>query len=546
MSRAAAGQLTTPQSDIFLTEIRLPDDKKSIIATSQQPGDASVCMELPDDKKSIVTTSQQPGDASARTKLPDGKKSIIATSQPLSNASVRMNSRDNNGAIFLLMGLCLQNNITLDPSPLMRLISRIIGYRGMGSDMWREILTFTTGIPAHDQQEQIGHYALSLKRPLLFSSAVTMDPSTVVDATLRGDETIIRNILNADPRYLLKIGTAKNSVNSKFTGTPFQAAIATGDDAMCEMMKAHFERLLDGKVEMDRQLREMYEKSLLSYSDKQFAEITRLNKLKAAGSKTVDDKLRIARQRFETYLHALESNDVRLIFATHVKAQNDNAFDFEPYADAIANASQAELDDAINLTGASFKETDDARAKSFDQLTLVEKLNRFREELVRHMQSELIFNPYHIVSALAANEKKYFDFRDTSTDIDHKKSTVIFSQLVGFSQRFASEAYKQDIRQGVEFLARGKESRMRPTQFNEYDGDNFVQNSLVDVSSVDALVIDGLGYKFGVYEFCCAWTILPSSVFFRALCLKKTLGFQNLCAHTNSHEAAQACSVAAA
>src|SRR3990167_2137792 len=110
------------------------------------------------------------------------------------------------------------------------------------------------------------------------------------------------------------------------------------------------------------------------------------------------------------------------LIKTHACAQAHHTFDFKPYINAILEAARtklAELDDAVALvhegtqyarttetreeiikrTGVSATQTDVARKKPFDQLTLVEKLNRFREEFVKHMQQEMIFNPNHILQA---------------------------------------------------------------------------------------------------------------------------------------------------
>lgn len=494
---SATGQLTTPQSHIFLTKIRLPD----------------------------------------------GKESLITSSESLNNTSVRINSRDNGIAIFLLMGLCLQQNgITDNGSELMRLINRVISYRGIPADVWKHALTFI--IPTderfgHEQLVQTGNYAVAIKRPSFFPR-IEMNPSFVVDAAMRGQEDIVLNIINADPSYLLKKAKVKNSVDIEYEVTPLQAAIMTGDAQMAEKMREHFARLttdlegnpIDGVVEMEKQFKEIYTKSLRNYLEKQMAKIARLSSLKSIGSETVIDELAQARMRHYAYRRALQSDDTRLIFEAHTQAQKDNAFDFKPYADAIAIATQAELDDAVNLIGASFTQTDDARAKPFDQLTLVEKLNRFREEFVKHMQSEIIFNPNHIASALAVNEKKYEALASAATDVKYKKRTVIFLQLVGFSQRVASEPYKQDIRQGTCNLTEDKEPRARPSFFNVIDcNDKITRNSRTDVSLVDSSVIDGVGFKFGVG--CEGLEVRGGAYsrikYFQNLCGAKTSSFQNLC-----------------
>ena len=199
-----------------------------------------------------------------------------------------------------------------------------------------------------------------------------MDPVFVVDAAILGKKDIVMNILRADPSYLLKKAKVKNSVGVEYDVTPLQAAIMTTDIQMAEKMKRGFERLtadlndqpIDGIAEMHRQIKDIYLKSLRS---------------------------------LQPDTQVSESDDISVIIGAHNQAQEANAFDFKPYVEAILAASQAELDVVMQLintkpseeaaqvaasTGVSVTQTDEARAKSFDELTLVEKLNRFREEFV--------------------------------------------------------------------------------------------------------------------------------------------------------------------
>jgi hypothetical protein len=205
----------------------------------------------------------------------------------------------------------------------------------------------------------------------------------------------------------------------------------------------------------------------------------------------------------------LNSDDISEIFKAHQHAQENNAFDFQPYVDAIINAPQEQLDDvmalinakteketkdAIERTGVASQQTDECRALPFDQLTLVQKLNRFREKLVEHMQHEIIFNPNHILAGLKHNEQIWDEVRvGRITDANYRMLSVIFSQLMG--QRNAPECVLQDIRQGTLCLTEKNESRTRQSCFSALKP--IYNVVMVNVLLGDSLAIDGIGYKFG-------------------------------------------------
>ena len=482
MSRVAtAGQLTTPLQNIFITEITQPD----------------------------------------------GKKKLVKSSQPLSDSSIRINAPGNSGAASLLIGLYLQNNSIVDNNPLARLINKIIRYRKMVPDVWGKILTFSFG----EQSESLGRYVVAIRRPTLFPQ-ITTNQSDIVDAAIRGEEDIVMNELIADPLSLLKTATVTNSVGVKYEVTALQAAIMATDVQMAEKMKAHFARLttdlsgnaIDGLAEMQSQIKAIYINSLQNYCDIQKAVLKKLETkqvqllelsphlLKAQERQydEIQEKIKQVAREIRTFTSTLQCDDIQKIIEAHNQAQEHNAFDFQPYVNAILSAPDAELDVVMELINATTPEetaavvarylvaekpSDAARLKSFDELTLVEKLNRFREELVKHMQQEIIFNPNHILAGLKSNDTAW-DTLTTATDPGYKKRSIIFSQLAGWAQRNADEAVRQDMRQGTYYLTEKNEPRSRQSRFNEYRNSDIVQNSLVDVSLVGSLVVGGLGYKF--------------------------------------------------
>lgn len=446
----------------------------------------------------------------------------------------------------------------------------------------------------------IGKYAVAIRRPSFFP-AISMDPFTVVDAAMRGQEDVVMNILRADPSYLLQKAKVKNSVGVEDEVTPLQAALMANDIQMVERMQEHFERLtgdlagnpIDGMAEMHRQIKEIYTLSLQKYLSLQ--------------------KINIA---------ALQSDDIEKMVEAHHLAQENNAFVFSPYVDAILNAPQAELDDvmllinadklvfadfnpdeiqelqqiansnqntpkrlvtimqsmsqpnnngrppefnhneaqwlihftneigrtdlsarlqakikektiaAIAATGVGPCETPECLGKPFDQLTLVQKLNRFREKFAEHMKHEIIFNPHHILAGLNAN-LAVWDTLPDAQDQNYHKRIIIFSQLCGWAQRLAAEPVKQDIRQGTWYLIEENEPRARQSRFNDIDSNYQVtKNSFADVSLIGSSVVGGLGYKFAGGECLVGPGWWAADVLggrgFQNLCQTKTANFQKL------------------
>ena len=435
---------------------------------------------------------------------------------------------------------------------------------------WINILNIALGFgPSRSlqtlRQAATAHLLSSNKLNLLRPAGASLFPvipihiNQLIEAILHGDEKMVRDIINAAPELLLKKGTGIDLQGRPFTGTPLQAAIAVDDIApnanstgTVEIILEHLKRLDPKNYQntFEQQAGELYKKSLRVYVDMQEKEIARLRKLGGElpdndpQQTGINEKIRQAQANLHVYAEALRSNDLNILFETHNKAQADNAFDFQPYVDAITNATQAELDDvmalinaktpeetaaAIARTGVASAQTDEARTKPFDQLTLVQKLNRFREKFVAHTQKEIIFNSQHILVGLQSNETTW-DTLPHAADTNYHKRTVIFSQLVGWAQRNAPEPVRQDIRQGTWYLTQENERRTRQSRFNALDSNySVVRNSLVDVSISGA--VDGVGYKFAgaasaLGGRCEPWAV--GSFGFQNLCRTKTTNLQNL------------------
>src|SRR3990167_1493188 len=246
------------------------------------------------------------------------------------------------------------------------------------------------------------------------------------------------------------------------------------------------------------------------------------NKALGAATEALSNAKRHSAQYLETVRDTTDPNYLEKLIQTHDRAQTRNKFDFEPYIKAICDIDsndplqKQQLDDVVALIDAATPKETEAVAKRtgvfhteigftdkdgrvytreevqslpFNQLTLVQKLNRFREKFTEHMQQEMIFNPNHILEGLKQHDRTLHEVRDPS----YAKNAVIFSLLVGWAQRKAAEPVKQDIRQGAGYLTWGGESRTRQSGFNTRNNTtrSIDQNSIVDVSISSPGVIDG-------------------------------------------------------
>lgn len=484
----------------------------------------------------------------------DATESVIS-SQAISNQSVRVNSKDCLIPIHLLMTLMQSSLMNLNPF-IPEITTLALHIRTLPEEILTHIFSYL--LPIHHPQalRNLGAYGTAVRKPTLFPT-LGIDPAFVVDAAMRGEEDIVLNILRADPSYLLKKALVKNSVDVEHEVTSLQAAIMANDVQLIERMKEHFERLMtidsngnriDELTEMKRQIEEIYKASLEKYVnillpnrlaelERQALQLQLLDTLNAAQTAQLDNILEKIKKITRTIIiskTALQSNDLEKFIDAHHQAQIDNRFDFKPYIKAIfaIDPNDQQLQDVLALIDAKTEEetkaavakgvspieigfTDkngkvyskaEVQALPFDQLTLIQKLNRFREKLIAHMQQEIICNPNHILEGLDQYEyesKKRENlilralFSNQAVNFSNRACLIIFSQLMGFAERCASEPVKQDIRQGAWYLIQKNEQRSRPICFNTVNADhNIVRNSLVDISVVNSAVVDGLGYKF--------------------------------------------------
>ena len=234
-----------------------------------------------------------------------------------------------------------------------------------------------------------------------------------------------------------------------------------------------------------------------------------------------------------------------------VQAQKDNTFNLYYILDAISNATKEELHAALSLIGARFSEQDDTtRKKNFKELSLTEKLNRFREEFTQRSLNE-IPNPYHLLHAFEIYDAFWDKCEENGSDPDYKKRDLFWRQIIGFIQRFMSACDAQAISQGLWYLIKvHQNSSWQPEVLkNDFTFKHDCDYSFYPLSSS----CSGLGFDYMVAApgswYCftvrdeCIFPFCP--VFLENLYEAKTSSLENLCSkrNHNSVEDHSSCSV---
>ena len=188
------------------------------------------------------------------------------------------------------------------------------------------------------------------------------------------------------------------------------------------------------------------------YSGRTITEMTLLQAAVAAGDVEMCQMLKdyMASEEFTAQLVELFPAGIE----AHAAEQQRQVFNFDTIIEAITRATPAELDAALNKEGAQFTQTDAARSKLDDDLTLVEALNRFREQFSNLSKSEKIFNPHHLLRAYEAYNQFFDRCQRDDSDTDYKKCDLCWRQMVGYTQRFVPACYAQAFVQGLRNLVR--------------------------------------------------------------------------------------------
>src|SRR3990167_1899865 len=130
----------------------------------------------------------------------------------------------------------------------------------------------------------------------------------------------------------------------------------------------------------------------------------------------------------------------------------------------------------------AFTETEGARRKPANELTLMETLNRFREQFTQKSHHEIVFNPQHLLRAFEVYLTQFDGW-------DWNKRDLFWRQLIGFVQRFLPACDAQAFAQGIYYLTEENEALRRSFDFR-YGGGSFYP---VDFNSCSSLGFDYAG-----------------------------------------------------
>ena len=282
-----------------------------------------------------------------------------------------------------------------------------------------------------------------------------------------------------------------------------------------------------------------------NYSDCTITQMTLLQAAAAAGDLEMCQMLKsyMDTDEFKNQLAELFPDGIK----AHVIKQQQDVFNFDSIIAAIDQASDDALDAALSKVGAQFTQTDTARNKSDDQLTLVEALNRFREQFATRSNKEKIFNPYHLLRAYEAFDELWDQGQHGDDNTNDKKIDLCLRQMVGFIQRFVPACYAQAFIQGLLHLVKVEnyqnddwhhKALERTLKFKYNQGAYFSEPLAV-------AVCDGLGFDFAVD--CRAeckpkrWGMsrMQVSLFFKNFCQTKTEGFQSIISPKQSSQKGQ-------
>ncbi len=273
------------------------------------------------------------------------------------------------------------------------------------------------------------------------------------------------------------------------------------------------------------------------YSGRTISQMTLLQAAAAAGDVEMFQMLKdymmpeaFTRQLTELFPEGIEAHDAKL---------QQHVFNFDSIIATMNHATLAVLETALSKEGAQFTETDSVRGKSDDQLTLVEALNRFREQFSACSNNEKIFNPYHLLRAYEAYYQFSNQCKHDSGNYFYKKCTLFWCQIVGHVQRFVPACYAQAFVQGLWDLVKAGDYHgpaWRPTAFKRNlkfkSGD-----SLYFPADPSPAVCSGLGFDFAINAVDAArWgsglevvRVRTDLAFLKALVEQKQLVYRILC-----------------
>ncbi len=228
--------------------------------------------------------------------------------------------------------------------------------------------------------------ALSAVSLGLFNHLKDKITPVLLDHVVKGEEDAVVKICKINPKLLyLSKATAIDYSGRTVTMTPLQAMIAAGDT---DMLDAVIKHIPNGQKIVSEQIQEMFPKGVEDYFKEQ------------------------------------------------------KPFDFAPIIAAIIKANDQEVQNALDLNGASFTETEEAKTKADKDLSLTEALNRFREQFSKRSHKDKIFNPNHLLQAHTIYNTEFDNWNWNQRDL-------FWRQVIGYTQRYVPACFGQAFAQGI-------------------------------------------------------------------------------------------------
>lgn len=485
---------------------------------------------------------------------------------------------EDNGALAILRDLVLysasrQKTLSYQTGKFHRKADRTPRKDGMPGtypvlvyDMWMATLSIALGLN-HQQLENLGNFALHGERAPrsrlpLFSIQASDVSFDVLTPLILGDVALAERMIEAYPKYLLAKGSATGFCGKTIQEvTPLQLAVCVGDTDFLPVIEAGFAHLPDGQVEKHKQLKEILHRSLDFYLKKYEADIIRLHQLKDSlpdndvQHAEINNKLALTKKIIhgctQGLMHLANDNLVEA-FKAHDIVQKDvaDAFDLiDKIVDAVTRATTAEAAHASGtalINGeAAFKQTDAERAKPLSALTLVEMINRLREEFKCLNEGEVMVNHYYLQKAFNLYVAQFNTWNPAPYNT-WEKCDLFWRQIIGFIQRFLPANLAQAFAQGIYYIVEDKETLNRSFNFRHDPGHSFfpLSDSVTGLGfnyacAVRGFVWGGWGVRLG---WLCAFDAVDDAdVLLQNLCRAKTIKLGELMLPSPASRAERRC-----
>lgn len=193
----------------------------------------------------------------------------------------------------------------------------------------------------------------------------------------------------------------------------------------------------------------------------------------------------------------------------HVQSQQDEAYNFDRILQAIIDAPDAEVTAALEK---EFHKID---------LSLIKALNQFRNEFQEKSLSKAVFNPYHILKAYETYNNNFGNLESWD------KRDLFWRQVVGYTQRLASDVFKQALAQGIYYIVKHAEALRRTFNFGFGD---------VSILGAGLHNFSGVGFDYAARSGGASARFLPACgallgvMLFQSLCETKHQAYRNYAA----------------